>query len=123
MQVNGDKRMVVHFDSALPKLLSIVINIRAITFGRHVFVRPLDLYGWSDLPRLLRHEACHIYQGQARGWIRFGAAYVWDWAKNLWKLGDRREAYRQIPFEVEAREVEQTELSVEDILDGRHLHG
>lgn len=123
MQVNGDDRIVVHFDSSLPELLSVVISVRAITFGRHVFIRSLDTSEWDDLPRLLKHEACHVYQWQACGWVKFGVTYVWSWLKNLWKLKDRREAYYQIPFEVEARKVENLDLSVPEILNGRHLHG
>lgn len=56
--------------------------------------------------RLIAHEIAHVGQFARAGFVLFAARYLAAYAKG--RLGglDHPAAYRQIPFEVEAREAE-----------------
>jgi Domain of unknown function (DUF4157) len=70
-----------------------------MTLGRHVLL----LRGHEDRPVLVAHELVHVRQYADRGFVRFLARYLWDYARNLVRLRNHREAYLAIPTEVEAR--------------------
>ena len=57
---------------------------------------------------LLAHEITHCRQYRDLGTWRFRAAYGWAYCKNRLHGMSGKEAYLQIPFEIEAREIEAT---------------
>lgn len=93
---------VIHLDSRLPALLSLVIRPIAVTLGRHIFIRR----GVTPTDVLLRHEAVHVSQFLELGLLRFLWYYLTDWLKAWWRLRDGAAAYRAIRFEQEARFLE-----------------
>jgi hypothetical protein len=70
-----------------------------MTVGRHVLL----VRGHEGSPPLLAHELVHVRQYADRGTIRFLARYLADYARNLVRLRNHRQAYLAIPAEVEAR--------------------
>lgn len=73
----------------------------AITFGRHVFFR--ETY---PSERLVRHEAEHVKQYKEHGVVRFLFIYLRDYVSGRLIGLSHRDAYRNIRFEVLAREAE-----------------
>lgn len=55
---------------------------------------------------LLAHELAHCRQYQKHGTWGFRARYLASYFKNRLRGMSRREAYLNIPFEIEAREIE-----------------
>lgn len=94
---------VVHENSLVPLLFSVVVRAAAVTLGRHIFVRR----GVQVDDRLLRHEMTHVLQFAELGAIVFGWFYATDWLRALWRLRDQAEAYRAIRLEQEARALAQ----------------
>lgn len=88
--------MKIHYQSKLFKL-PLLRRYSAIVLGRHCFVKD-D----TASPRLLRHELVHQEQICRHGVMRFYFIYVWEYLRNLRRYRNHDEAYRQIPFEVEA---------------------
>lgn len=97
----------IHTNSKL-FLFPILKNHSAITLGKHVFVKK-DVY--SD--RLLRHEYIHLIQQNKLGTIYFYLFYMYCFLNLYSTTKDLKRAYRAIPFEVEAYELQ--EFSVEEI--------
>jgi hypothetical protein len=58
--------------------------------------------------RLYAHEMKHVEQILRDGWGLFYAKYLYFYAMNLLIFRDFREAYLQIPYEIEARAAEST---------------
>ena len=98
------------------RLLMKANGMGAITFGRHVFVRPglvkkdeegrLCIPGW-----LLAHEATHVLQYEQRGYLRFFRDYLSGYWQALskgkkWSAQGRRAAYMAIAEEQTAYEAE-----------------
>lgn len=69
----------------------------AVTLGRTVYayVSPLP-------PTELDHERIHILQFQREG-FRMWPKYMWFFVRNWLRFRDRRTAYLENPYEVEAR--------------------
>ena len=88
----------VFTSSFVPSALSFFINISAITIGPFIFVRGSKI---SD--RLLRHELVHVVQYRELYYVGFVFLYVFYWLLGLWRYMDPRLAYKEIPFEQEAR--------------------
>jgi uncharacterized protein DUF4157 len=98
------------------KLLMKANGMGAITFGRHVFVRPAlikkDEEGRASAPGwLLAHEAAHVLQYEQRGYIRFFRDYLRGYwlalrAGKRWDAMGRMAAYMAIAEEQVAREAE-----------------
>jgi len=88
----------------IPKLLSIVIDIAAITLWPFIFVRS----SLASNERLLRHEQIHIKQYNELIVIGFLAIYICDWIRGLIKYKNAQDAYYMIRFEQEARGFEGT---------------
>jgi len=55
---------------------------------------------------LLAHEITHCRQYRKHGTWRFRALYLMSYFKNRMRGMSRRQAYLNIPFEIEAREIE-----------------
>jgi len=92
-------------NSRLPWLLSWFIKIHAITLYPFIICRTvLDKRGRS-------HEFIHIAQQKELYVVGFWFLYVWYWLKNIvWKKMSLSQAYRNIPFEIEAYENEHNEI-------------
>lgn len=73
-----------------------------MTLGRFVFLRG-DRIG-DEVSLLLAHELVHARQFVEQGPLRFIYRYVYDYFKNLLRLRNHRQAYLEIPYEIEARE-------------------
>lgn len=83
-------------NSIVPKMLSVVIKINAITLWPFIFFR-----NESD-ERTLRHESIHIAQYNELFVVGFLVLYFYDWIKGLIKYRDKQVAYYRIRFEQEA---------------------
>ena len=71
---------------------------------------------------LFRHELEHIYQVQRLGWIRFYSSYLKSYFSFRLKGLGHHVSYWSIPFEVEARESENQQLTAQEFeLLGRNL--
>ncbi|MBC7933719.1 MAG: DUF4157 domain-containing protein [Rubrivivax sp.] len=100
----------------LAKLLLKANGMGAITFGRHVLVRPTlvkkDAEGRATMPGwLLAHEATHVLQYEQRGYLRFFRDYLRGYCRGLragksWDAQGRMAAYMSIEEEHSAREAE-----------------
>jgi hypothetical protein len=55
---------------------------------------------------LIAHEVAHCLQYQRHGVWRFRARYLAAYFKNRLRGMDHLKAYRRVPFEIEAREIE-----------------
>ena len=99
-----DKTMepIIITGSRIPSLLSIFIEIRAITIGPWVFCREA-----SPSATLIAHESIHVRQWFELALVGFVPLYVMSWLFCLLKYRDPRVAYLAIPFEQEAREYEE----------------
>lgn len=95
------------------KILTKILNVEAITFGKHIFVHPkyirrdekkrLRIYD-----KLLAHELVHVLQYQKHGFVRFLKKYIRDFwnafkKKEKWNLETWYESYSEIPYEIQAR--------------------
>lgn len=95
-------------------LITQMLKIHGITLGRNVFIKPEILNRNADrqlsIPKdLLAHEATHVLQYQKLGRFRFLYTYLkgyWNAlkVKEKWDFDSRRDAYLEIPHEIEARE-------------------
>ncbi len=96
-------------------LLTAFINVQGITFGRRIFIAPrLLTFNQKNLLKLpenlIAHEIAHVLQYKREGSIKFFYKYLTSFWRNLRKRGkwdavSRQNAYLEIPFEVEARQV------------------
>jgi len=85
-------------NSRIPKLLSVFINIKAITLWPFIIFRNET----DDV--MLNHERIHLVQQRELWLVGFYILYVYYWLKNMviFRLNPF-EAYTTIPFEYEAR--------------------
>ena len=81
-------------------------GIRGVTYGRFVFVDSEVMRGDPEhLARLVIHELIHVRQFRAAGCLRFVKSYLKDyWAGRIGGKSSS-EAYRDISYEREAREL------------------
>ena len=97
------------------RIFTLILQVHGITFGRHIFVMP-DLIAKDFENRrklsleLAAHEIVHVLQYKKEGFVRFFYKYLTSYWRNLrkkkdWNASSRHEAYREIPFEREAREI------------------
>ncbi len=97
------------------RLLTLVLQIHGITFGRRIFIMPdlifNDYENRRKLPlELVAHEIVHVLQYKKDGFARFFYKYLSSYWKNLraeksWDSAARQQAYRDIPYEREARKI------------------
>lgn len=76
----------------------------AITLGHYICFRcsKEELHNRRDGMAKIAHELVHFNQIQEAGLIKFYSKYLWDYIKNLIKYRNHKEAYMNIPYEVEA---------------------
>lgn len=78
-------------------------GVAGIALGLKVFVvSPRHLRS----PALLAHEAMHVVQQQHRKMLPFLTRYSWHWLKRRASGMDHDTAYRSLPDEEEARDIE-----------------
>ncbi len=70
-----------------------------MTLGHQILLRR----GTEDNRKLIAHELVHVAQFGDRGRLRFLTRYLADYARNLARLRNHRQAYLAIPAEVDAR--------------------
>ncbi len=95
--------------------LTTMLNIHGITVGRSVFVKPksvtfLENKKYKIQVELAAHEIAHVLQFEREGFFRFLYKYSKSFAGNLKQKGNfnsisRQEAYWEIPFEIQARDI------------------
>jgi len=93
------KGIIVH-NSIIPKLLSWVIEIYAITLFPFIFIRDDGNIVTEN------HENIHITQYAELFVFGFLFLYVFDFLKGLIKYRNKEKAYMMIRFEQEAFEME-----------------
>lgn len=89
------------------------LKVDGVTIGKRILIR--SRYIWQDenlrlcaAKPLIAHEIAHVLQYQKYGLIKFLYIYLRDYwtllkKKEKWDYQARREAYLEIPFEIEAR--------------------
>ena len=96
---SGEKQMsipIIVKNSKIPRLLSWVIDVYAITLWPFVFIRD------DGNERTINHETIHIKQYNELFVIGFLLIYAFDWIRGLIKYKDKEKAYYMIRFEQEA---------------------
>ena len=93
---SGDKMIIRN--SKVPRWLSIVIDVYAITLWPFVFIRD------EGNDRTINHETIHIKQYNELLVIGFYFVYLFDWLHGLIKYRDGQIAYYRIRMEQEAYE-------------------
>ena len=88
---------MIVFNSRIPALVSWFFPVAAITIGPVIFVR-----GRQASPALLRHELIHVAQGRELFFVGFWLLYLGFWLFYLLQCGSPLQAYKLIPFELEA---------------------
>ena len=83
----------------LPKLL----KVNAIVLFQNVYYA---MPKGKVSNRLLRHEEKHVVQQREEGIIMFKIKYIYEFAVNYVRYRNFWKAYRNISYEVEAREAE-----------------
>lgn len=105
----------VIYESRIPKLLSIFINISGITLFPFIIYRNKE----EEVPEITqRHEMIHIAQQRETWVIGFYLLYVFYWLKNVVKYKNTQVAYYNIPFEIEAYK----NMQYRDYLSSREKH-
>ena len=89
---------IVIKNSKIPELMSLVIDVYAITLWPFVFIRD------EGNTRTINHETIHIKQYNELLVIGFLLVYLWDWIHRLIKYRNGEKAYYRIRFEQEAYE-------------------
>ena len=97
------------------QIFTSIIKVHGITFGRRIYIMPsfvaLNRREQLKLPEnLVAHEITHTLQYEREGFFVFFYKYLKSFSGNLrkkqgWDIDARQEAYLEIPFEIEAREV------------------
>ncbi|MEZ5346748.1 MAG: DUF4157 domain-containing protein [Pyrinomonadaceae bacterium] len=95
------------------RLLTNVLMVDGITFGRHIFINPRlaerDKQSLLRIPKtLMAHEIAHVVQYRRKGSLRFLFNYARDFwrifrKKEKWDLRSWFDSYLEIPHEIEAR--------------------
>lgn len=107
----GTERRGVVLCASLPAVLvSGVCRASAVTLGSLVF---FSRSGWTQIAAasdqglvLVAHELAHVRQYRERGLVRFLWAYAREYFSGRLRGLSHRTAYREISFEIEARDVE-----------------
>lgn len=89
----GDLERIRVHTSGPPAWYIRAVKKRAITLGRHVWVRDARLV--EDVP-LLAHELVHVRQFRKMGIVAFGWRYFWDMARAGFRYS------RKLPLEAPA---------------------
>ncbi len=113
----GDDELILPAVHIYPRRISLlvttVLQVNGITLGRHIFIQPQ--LTWRDsnnrlfAPKaLIAHELTHTMQYSIQGFFGFLISYLGAYWKLLrktkkWDMESRRQAYLNIPQEIEAR--------------------
>ena len=89
---------VIVRNSKIPNIMSLVIDVYAITLWPFVFIRD------EGNERTINHETIHIKQYNELFVIGLLLIYLWDWVHGLIKYKNGEKAYYRIRFEQEAYE-------------------
>ncbi|HEX8288249.1 MAG TPA: hypothetical protein VF556_09645 [Pyrinomonadaceae bacterium] len=102
------------YTGKITAFFTLISKSNGITFGKRIFIMPQLLSSntknQKKLPEdLIVHEIMHVIQYQKKGFLKFLYMYLRDYWRNLqlhekWDADSRRQAYLNIPFEIEARE-------------------
>lgn len=80
------------------------LGIEWIAFGKTLYCRTAD----GDVPK---HEFLHIVQFSRYGVVRVVVHYLFHASRNFCRFGNLGKAFREVPFEVEARQFEAGHLA------------
>jgi Domain of unknown function (DUF4157) len=104
------------YNGRFARWLTHTFNIGAITFGRHVFIKPeltrREPTGrWTAPAWLIAHETTHVLQYEKAGFVGFLISYLRDYwcclrVQKRWDAAARMEAYHTIKAECAARDAE-----------------
>lgn len=79
----------------------------SITLWPYILFRGTGVYDKTGrATNALIHELCHFYQQGDYFIVGFYVVYFYHYTVNWFKYRDGRRAYRQIPFEIDARKAE-----------------
>ncbi|HXG84888.1 MAG TPA: hypothetical protein VNI84_12770 [Pyrinomonadaceae bacterium] len=105
---------VYFYSGKFSRLLTETLKIHGIAIGKNVFVTPkfvsVENKRLKIHTELAAHEIVHVLQYKREGFIKFLYEYLKSYRRNLKKKKildkvSRRQAYWEIPFEIEAREI------------------
>ncbi len=107
---------VIHFYvGKFTRIFTAIVKVHGITFGRRIYIMPafVSLNNANNLKlpeKLVAHEITHTLQYKREGFFGFFFKYLKSFIGNLlkkksWDIDSRQDAYLEIPFEIEAREV------------------
>lgn len=106
---------IYFYTGSFSLFLTTMLNIHGITVGRSVFVKPkfvtfLENKKYKIHIELAAHEIAHVLQFEREGFFRFLYKYSKSFAGNLKQKGNfksisRQDAYWEIPFEIQARDI------------------
>lgn len=91
-------------NSIIPKIL----RVGAIT------IYPFIFYAMKEPDeKLVRHEMVHVKQVELYGWVGFYASYLCYYWAHRWMGYNHDQAYRNIPHEVQAYQLQEEEGEIE----------
>ncbi len=112
---NFNLPIVNFYAGRFARFFTSILQVHGITFGRRIFIMPdlvsQDFENRRKLPlELAAHEIVHVLQYKKEGFFIFFYKYLSHYWENLkekknWSFDSRHDAYREIPFEKEAREI------------------
>ena len=94
---------MIVYESKIFKL-PVMKNYAGITLAPNLILFQASKENVSD--RLIRHELCHAQQMRRYGIFKFYVLYIAYYFAGLIKYKNHWDAYRSIPFEIEAEEAE-----------------
>ena len=106
--------VIYFYAGKFSKLLTVSFKIHGITIGKNIFIKPTLILSNDILSKinaeLAAHEISHVLQYRREGFIKFLFKYFQSYRRNLKGKSKfdsflRHEAYMNIPYEIEAREI------------------
>ena len=98
----------------LARILTRFLGADAFTVGRDIFLSPAAARSIAARTesgaRLIAHEIQHVSQFAREGFLWFGMRYLAFYARGRFRGLRHGAAYSQIPFEIEAREAEESAM-------------
>ena len=95
--------MKIIYNNIIPFPGFCAMNLFGILFVRNKYKGRLS-------SRIINHESIHTAQYEELWYIGFLPLYIFFWVKNLFKFGFNHQAYKNIPFELEANDNESSIL-------------
>ncbi|MEP6801473.1 MAG: DUF4157 domain-containing protein [Acidobacteriota bacterium] len=98
----------------LARLVTRCFGADAVTVGRDIFLSPTAVRSIAARTepgaRLIAHEIQHVSQFAREGFLSFGIRYLAAYARGRFRGLRHDAAYSQIPFEIEARDAEESAM-------------